>query len=122
MEIATYGIVQNDPELRFTPNGKMILTFPVSFRIGNGKESYGRARITAWENFAENLSKSLKKGDFIYVVGRVAGLSAYTAKDGKAYPNLDITASLVSKPLGSGKPATKEQKNDADDGDDEFPF
>ena len=67
------GNVGNDPEMRFTPNGKPVTTFSVAFK-DDFDEKGNRAgtqwmRVVAWNELAEIVNKTLKKGNFVNVKG-----------------------------------------------------
>lgn len=75
-QITLIGSLGNDPELRFTPSGAAVATFnlAVTERIKNGDQwedgDTTWYRCTAWRDYAEHISESLRKGIQVMVLGR----------------------------------------------------
>jgi single-strand DNA-binding protein len=116
-QITIVGNVGRDPELRFTPQGVAVCDFSVAVnrRFGgqNGAEPREETtwfKVTCWRNLAETVSKYVRKGKQILVVGEIAA-SAYTDKSGQPAASLELTAQTV-KFLGS--------RDDSDGGEREF--
>lgn len=67
------GRVTKDLELRATPSGTQVMQFTIA--TDNGKDKDGNKKpadfhdCVAWEKRAETLSKYLKKGDSILIIG-----------------------------------------------------
>jgi single-strand DNA-binding protein len=85
--ISFTGHLGRDPELRFTPNGFAVCDLRVattpSRKVGDtwvDKETLW-FKISCWNELAENVSQSLKKGDRIVVTGRLLQQS-YVKADG----------------------------------------
>lgn len=76
------GNLSRDPELRYTPQGKAVVTVtiadtPRNFDRASGQWSDGVTdwiKATAWEDLAEHIAASLKKGD------KVIGYGSYKAE------------------------------------------
>jgi single-strand DNA-binding protein len=76
------GNLSRDPELRYTPQGKAVVTVtiadtPRNFDRASGQWSDGVTdwvKATAWEDLAENIAATLKKGD------KVIGYGSYKAE------------------------------------------
>lgn len=70
------GNLTRDPELRYTPSGKAIVTFGVAvnrrFRGDNGSwvEKTDFIDVSAWDALGENLAESLRSGARVMVTGR----------------------------------------------------
>lgn len=72
------GII-NAPELRFTPNGKAVLSMRLAFNDSKYDDQQRKWVTTksfyvdaqAWEQAAERLAETLTQGDQVYVVGRI---------------------------------------------------
>jgi len=72
------GNLARDPEIRYTPQGKAVVTLsvadtPRNFDRASGTWSDGVTdwvKVVAWENLAENVAASLKKGDKVIVTGK----------------------------------------------------
>lgn len=128
------GRVGSDPELRFTPNGKAVASFPVvtsrNFKDSDGKWQESETtwwRVSVWEKQAEHVVESLRKGDSVVVNGR-AYMESYADKDGVSRQDLRVQAYNVALDLkrnaasasrterSSGKPQT-DQWSTGDQGD-----
>ena len=81
------GNLGKDPELRYTPSGKAVATFPLATterwtgQDGQKNESTTWHNIVAWGRQAEVIKEYLVKGRQMYVEGRIANRS-YDDKDG----------------------------------------
>src|SRR5260221_383226 len=70
------GNMTRDPELRYTPNGAAVVTFSIATNRtylvdGEKKEDVDFHRCVAWNKLAELCSQLLKKGNRIFVSGRL---------------------------------------------------
>lgn len=76
----TYTVVGHlgaDPELRYTPQGKAVVSLTVADTPRNLDRASGQwvdgetnwVKVTAWDTLAENVAKSLKKGHKVIVIG-----------------------------------------------------
>jgi len=71
------GNLTRDPEMRFTPNGQAVTNFGVATnrRWKNSDGSDGESTefhdVVVWGKQAENITPMLKKGDPVYVEGRL---------------------------------------------------
>lgn len=90
------GNLGKDPELRYTTSGKAVASFSVAT-----KEKFDDKELTDWHNIvvwgkrAENVSQQLKKGDLIFVIGRITNRS-WDDKDG----NKRYITEIVAESLG----------------------
>ncbi|UCG60540.1 MAG: single-stranded DNA-binding protein [Candidatus Zixiibacteriota bacterium] len=81
------GNLGKDPELRYTPSGKAVATFPLATterwtgQDGQKSESTTWHNIVAWGRQAEVIKEYLAKGRQVYVEGRIVNRS-YDDKDG----------------------------------------
>lgn len=72
------GNLTRDPELRYTPNGKAVVSLGVacSERVKDSKTGEWKDgdvafyEVQAWGNLAENICEGLQKGDRIVAEGR----------------------------------------------------
>lgn len=72
------GNITRDPELRYTENGKAVVSIGVAFaeRVKNAKTGVWEDgdtafyEIQAWGNLAENICQELQRGDRIVAEGR----------------------------------------------------
>jgi single-strand DNA-binding protein len=103
------GNLGRDPEMRYTPNGQAVTQFTVAvnrnYRDPNGewKEETEWFRVVAWAQLAERTAEHLRKGNKVYVEGRLQTRS-WEDKDGqKRY-----TTELVANQVTSLQPRTRE--------------
>ena len=90
------GLVRigSDPELRFTPSGKSVLTFSAASNTGFGeKKKTLWLRATVWNN-AEKIKEYLSKGGQIVISGELSQ-NDYTANDGTKKSSLEINVSYI---------------------------
>ena len=90
------GLVRigSDPELRFIPSGKSVLTFSAASTTGFGeKKKTLWLRATIWNN-AEKINPFLSKGSQIVISGEISQ-NEYTANDGTKKSSLEINVSYV---------------------------
>lgn len=97
------GNLAADPELRYTQQGKAVVSMTVmtSRRTKEGDQwvdvDTTPWKVTAWERLAENVVESLHKGDPVVVVGTAAENS--WEKDGQTFRRIEITAKHVGVDL-----------------------
>lgn len=76
-KVIIMGNLTRDPELRYTPGGAAVCEFAVavnrkwSDKQGQPKEEVGFFDCTAWAKTAEVIAEHLKKGNPIFVEGRL---------------------------------------------------
>lgn len=81
------GNLGKDPELRYTPGGKAVVSFSLatterwSGQDGQKQESTTWHNIVAWGRPAELMKEYLAKGRQVYIEGRIVNRS-YDDKDG----------------------------------------
>ncbi len=86
-KVILIGNLGKDPELRYTPNGQAVASFPLatSSRWKNKNEEWQDRtdwhRIVIWGRQAEVCNEFLKKGSPAYIEGRIQYRS-YEDKDG----------------------------------------
>ena len=110
------GYLGQDPETRFTPNGKQVSTFSVavhrSWRSGAGedKDLTDWFNIETWGKLAEICQKHLLKGRLVFVEGRLQ-IDHYEV-DGEKRTRTKVVASqmqmLDRKP---GEPEVSAEEN-----------
>lgn len=103
------GRVGRDPETRFTPDGKKVISFSIATnRKRKGQEETVWYRVTIWGDQYDNMMPYIKKGTALIVVGDLdAGL--YTDKEGKPQVSLDINAKMITFSPFGGKSDSKEE-------------
>jgi len=101
-KITLVGNLGRDPETRYTPNGKMNVTFTMAVsrrfndQSGQQQERTNWYRVTAWGGLAETLDRMaqngyLAKGKQVYVDGRLEARE-YQDQQGQTRTSLDVTA------------------------------
>lgn len=93
--VTLIGRLTADPELRTLTSGHMVATFRVATNEhwkdaeGEWKESVDYHRIVAWNTAAERIEKKLKKGEMVFVEGKLR-TRGWTAKDGTKRSSTEI--------------------------------
>lgn len=109
-KITIVGNLGRDPETRYTPNGRMNVSFTVAVnrrfndQSGQPQDRTNWYRVTAWGNLAETLDRMaqsgyLTRGKQVYVDGRFEARE-YQDQQGQTRTSLDITANELQL-LGS---------------------
>lgn len=133
--ITLLGNVTNDPELRFTPSGAGVISFSVATnrQYKQGEEWKDEAtfhNIVCWKN-AETLSKKIRKGTRLIIIGRVQNRSWDDAETGQKRYKTEIIAEDVnliaryegSKDDGGSSVSEATSSNDSTSIDpDDLPF
>lgn len=88
------GNLTRDPELRYTPTGTAVVTFSIATNRtyvsdGEKKEDVDFHRIVAWNKLAELCSQLLKKGNRVFVSGRLQNRS-WEGQDGQQRNTTEI--------------------------------
>lgn len=89
-----------DPEMRYTPQGKAVLSVRLAFsdrKFNEQTREWDTSKSfyvdgTAWEETAERLSSQLAKGDQVYVEGRLETQSWEKDGEKKSKPALQLRA------------------------------
>ena len=96
------GNVTRDPELRTTTNGQQVLTLGVATNdrwkdkaTGEDRERAEFHNVVVWGDLAQEVSNYLKKGNRVYVSGRVQTRS-WETKDGSKRTTTEVVAEQVS--------------------------
>lgn len=103
------GNLTRDPEMRFTPSGQGVCSFAIATnrrwrdKDGNNQEQTEFHDVVAWGKLAEIISQYAKKGNKIYIEGRLQTRS-WDAQDGsKKYRTEIVTEDFVFlSPKGEG--------------------
>lgn len=83
-KVILVGRLAQDPEVRYTQNGKAVASFSlaVSRMVGQGQESTDFIPIVAWEKLAEIIGNNLTKGRRVLIEGRLQ-IRSYESQDGQ---------------------------------------
>ena len=140
--VVLVGRLTRDPELKTTNSGTSVCSFTVAVdnrqKNPDGTKSASFIPCTAFQQSADNMSKFLKKGSLVGIVGRLNQRS-YQNKDNVKVTVIEVLCDSVQflEPKGEGRqvendnsgfesdvPAQDESKNlDALDlPDDDLPF
>lgn len=95
-KVILVGRLAQDPEVRYTPNGKAVASFSiaVSRYAGQGKETADFIPIVAWEKLAEICGNNLTKGRRVLVEGRLQ-IRSYDAADGQKRRIAEVVAQNI---------------------------
>lgn len=129
------GNLTKDPELRYIPSGQAVASFTVAVnrtfegKDGNKKEDACFIKVVAWGKLAEICNEYLKKGQPVFVEGRISTRS-WDGPDGQKRYATEVVAENVqflgSKPDGAKKDAAKPPVKMSEHGplapDEEIPF
>jgi len=106
-KITVVGNLGRDPEMRYTPSGQAVTSFPVATNRTYTDSSGQRVketmwfRVSAWGKQAENCNNYLRKGSKVLVEGRLTGDTTtggpriWTRQDGTPAASFEITASVI---------------------------
>ena len=102
------GNLGKDPELRYTPSGQAVASFPIATtdrykdKDGNWQERTDWHNIVVWGRQGETVKEYLRKGRSAYVEGRIQTRS-YDDRDGNKKWITEIVASRVQFLGGRGE-------------------
>ena len=99
-KVILIGNATRDAELRHTRSGKSVASIRLATNrmvhtAGNERQEESQFHsVVCWDSLAETASRYVKKGDPLYVEGRLA-YRTYTDSDGQARGAVEIVASDV---------------------------
>jgi single-strand DNA-binding protein len=103
--VTIIGNLTAPPELKFTPQGKAVVSFTVaeSKRVkgADGNWTDGDStfwRCSLWDTAAENMAESLDKGQRVIVVGEVKQRT-FETREGEKRTVMEVTATEVGPSL-----------------------
>lgn len=144
-KVILIGRLGRDPEVRYLPNGEAVANFSIATseqwkdKTGAKQEKTEWHNITMYRRLAEIAGDYLKKGQEVYIEGKIQSRK-YTGKDGIERVAYEIIASEMKMIGGKGdsnvgeqvqgtenapQPVKREQatpKPQVDDLDDDVPF
>ena len=94
------GNLGRDPEKRYTPNGQAVTNVTLATtsrwkdKTGQNQERTDWHNLVIWGKQAETAKEILKKGDQVFVEGRIQSRS-WETKDGEKRNTLEIVAQRV---------------------------
>ncbi len=96
-KVILVGNATRDAELRHTSSGKAVSSIRLATnRVVNGQEEPQFHAVVCWEGLAETTAKYVKKGDPLYVEGRLQYRS-YQDEEGKERGMAEVVASDVTR-------------------------
>ena len=126
-KVMIIGRLGRDPEMRYTPSGRPVTAFSVAvnrtWTVGDGdkREETEWFNIVAWGNLAEICKQHLRKGQTVYVEGRLQ-TRGWEDQEGKKHYRTEIVAGemimLSDKREGSEDLPGEVSSNE----EEEFPF
>lgn len=112
------GRLGRDPEVRYMPNGEAVCNFSIA-TSETWKDQHGQKQectewhnITLYRRMAEVAGQYLKKGNQVYIEGRIQSRK-YTGKDGIERTAYEIIGSEM-KMLGGKAEGSSENTNTAE--------
>ena len=134
-KVTIIGNVGSEPEMRFTPNGKPVTSFPVATNWmyttpdGERRQETEWFNIVAWNKLAEQCNQFLAKGKLVYVEGRLHTRN-WEGQDGAQRRTTEVVAQrmqmLDRKGASSGSSTLSEEPPASSgpdfSGDDDLPF
>jgi len=104
-QVTIVGNLTDEPELRFTAQGKAVVNFTIAEsqrqRQADGSFKDGPAtfwRCQLWDIGAENMAESLQKGQRVIAVGE-AKQRSFETRDGETRTVIEVSASEVAPSL-----------------------
>lgn len=133
-KVMLIGHLGRDPEMRFTPSGRPVTSFSLatnrSWNTSDGERHTETDwfNIVTWGNLAEICNQHLKKGQQVYIEGRLQ-TRRWDDKEGNKHTTTEVVASEMLI-LGDRRGVSPDQSEDASERDefdnrtdeDEFPF
>ncbi len=124
-KVMIIGNLGHDPEMRYTPSGKPLTKFRVatnrSWTTANGEEQTETEwfNVVAWGKLAEICNQYLKKGERVYIEGRLH-TRHWTDEEGNHQSATEVVAKEMIM-LGSSSKIDEPGEEEFNE-EDEFPF
>jgi single-strand DNA-binding protein len=99
-KVTIIGNVGNEPEMRFTPNGKPVTSFTVATNWvytspeGERRQETEWFNVVAWNRLAEQCNQFLAKGRLVYAEGRIHTRN-WESQDGQPRSRIEVIANRV---------------------------
>lgn len=100
-KVILMGNLTRDPELRYLPSGAAVANFGIAVnRVYNDRQSGERKEdvcfvdITAWARQAEVCNEYLRKGNPVFLEGRL-NFNSWETDDGQRRSKLDVVAERI---------------------------
>jgi single-strand DNA-binding protein len=99
-KVLLIGNLTRDPELRYIPSGSAVTSFTLAMnrvyklQTGEKKEEVSFVRVVVWGRMAEVCNDYLKKGNPVFVEGRLQSRS-WDGPDGQKRSALEVIAANI---------------------------
>jgi len=114
----------NDPEVRYTPDGKPVMDMSLAFNYGrkvDGKQPSQWISATMWGDRCEKLRPYLAKGQLVFVSMTEPHIEEYKRKDGTT--GVSLRARVGELEFAGSRPQEQaERSRGFDDLVDDIPF
>jgi single-strand DNA-binding protein len=116
-KVTIIGNVGNEPEMRFTPNGKPVTSFSVATNWvyttpeGERRQETEWFNVVAWNRLAEQCNQFLAKGKLVYAEGRIHTRS-WEGQDGQQHSRMEVIANRVIFLDRKGTAGTADEKGE----------
>ncbi len=127
-KVMIIGQLGRDPEMRYTPSGRPVTSFSVattrSWTSGDGdrREETEWFNVVAWGNLAEICKQYLRKGQSVYVEGRLQ-TRGWDDQEGKKHFRTELVANeMIILSDRRAEPSDEGMVSEAPPEEDEFPF
>ncbi len=131
LKASVIGNLGSDPELKYSANGAAFLRFNVASNgrvrdeAGNWKDETTWVRVTVFGQRAESLSNHLRKGQRVFVDGRLEA-RPWTGQNGQISAGLEVIATdcefMSARNEDGQQPARTAPAGKNDDSLDDVPF
>ena len=107
-KVILVGRLTQDPEVRYTQNGKAVASFTIAVNrfSGQGQKEADFIPVVAWEKLAETCGNNLTKGQRVLIEGRLQ-IRSYEANDGQK--------KRVAEVIAQGMEFLERKQSSADD-------
>ena len=115
-KVMLIGNLTRDPELRYIPSGAAVTSFTIAMnrvyklQTGEKKEEVSFVRVVVWARLAEVCNDYLKKGNPVFVEGRLQSRS-WDTPDGQKRSTLEVIASNIQF-LKAGGPGRGQESSE----------
>ena len=117
--------IGNDPEVRFTPDGKALMDISLAFSYGrkvDGKQPTQWVTGTMWGDRCEKLKPYLTKGQLIFVQMTEPHIEEFKRKDGTGGVSLRARIGELEFAGSKPDPVERPKRGSFDDLPDDIPF
>jgi len=112
-KVILVGRVASDVDCRTTKTGKNLAKFSVAIprRNANGEDAADFFDVTAWNRTAETCGRYVKKGEKVYIEGRL-NRSTWDTGDGQKRSRVEVSATFVNFLGSAARPEPQEEEEE----------